>query len=106
MRIQKLMISLSEYHEMALSQMIEFSGEPLDVSECIQQARDAVSGKPTFEALREFTNLHRIDVKRLREDTLERLTRTTFRNLVSSVVMSRDGRVIAKIPSISGTSSN
>ena len=95
-------MSLNEYRELALSEMIEFSGEPFDVSEWIQQARDAVSSKPAFEALREFTNLHRVDVKRLRGDTLERLTRTTFRNLVSSVVMSRDGRVIAKIPSILG----
>ena len=101
-RIQELMVSLSEYGELAQSQMIEIGGTPFDVSDWIQQAREAVSDKSINEALRKFTNLYRISVESLREEALASLRKTTFRNLVSSVVLSRDGRVVCKVPSITG----
>ena len=102
-RIQDLRLRLNEYGQRAQDEMATVSVPPIDVSESIEQARVAVSGKPAHEALMAFANLHRINVKKLRESALKSLSRFPFLASIPKVYSSRDGRKIASTPGISGS---
>ena len=56
--------------------MATVSSPPIDLSESVEQARNAVSGKLPHEALRAFANVHGISVKKLRESAIESLSRS------------------------------
>ena len=108
-RIAKLQARLNKYGENSLDEMGIISASKADVSEIIEDARNAVKGKEPIEALKTFANLHRgADVKKLREETVELLHKYPLRTLFPGVEMSRDGRVIAKQPAMShsNTTSN
>ena len=100
-RIQDLGLRLNEYHQRALQEMTTMNAPPIDLSESIDQARSAVSGKPPHEALRAFANVYRTNVKKLRQSAMESLSRS-FSAIFPKVVMSHDGRVVAKIPGVRG----
>ena len=102
-RITELRLLLSDYRKRAQDEMVTARGGPIDVSESIEQARDAVSGKPLHEALGAFANLHRISVSQLRDSAMESLSRTPFLASIPKVVSSHDGRVIARTPGIRGS---
>ena len=102
-RIQELRLRLSEHGRQAQEEMVAVKGAEIDVSDSIQQARDAVSGKPVHEALKAFADLHRISVSELREAALENLSRTPFLASIPKVYSSHDGRTIARTPGISGS---
>ena len=102
-RIQELRLRLNEYGQRAQDEMATFSVPPIDVSDSIEQARDAVSGKPPHEALRAFANVHRTSFKKLRESAIESLSRSPFLASISKVVSNHDGRVIARTPGIKGS---
>ena len=102
-RIQELRIRLTEYGNRARDEMVGVSGGELDVRDSIEQARDAVSGKPMQEALAVFANLHTISVKQLRESAIKNLSRTPFLASIPKVYSSHDGRVIARTPGIRGS---
>ena len=97
-RIQTLRLRHREHSDQALEQMATISGPSVDVTESIENARAAVSGKDTLEALASFANLYRINVEQLRKFALDSLDRFPLRTLFPTVVLSADGRTIAKPP--------
>lgn len=101
-RLTELRKHLSESGEKSLSEMGRLSSPGVDISKLVENARKAVSGKTSIEALKAFCNLHQgVDVKEARESVLERLRNHPLQALISATVMSRDGRVIAKRPGMS-----
>ncbi len=102
-RIHDLRLRLNEFGQRAQDEMATFSSPPIDLSESVEQARNAVSGKPPEEALRAFANLHAISAKKLRQSAIESLSRSPFLASISKVVSSHDGRVIARTPGIKGS---
>ncbi len=101
-RIQELRLRLSEHGERAQEEMVTVRGDEIDVGDTIQKARDTVRGKPVHEALKAFVDLHRISVRELREAAIKNLSHTPFLASIPKVYSSRDGRVIARTPGISG----
>ena len=102
-RIQASRQKLGEYNKLALEQMMAVSSSPIDISETIEEAKDAVRDKSIDEALRAFSNLHAINVEQLREAAKRTLSTTSFRASIPKVVMSHDGRVIARTPGLQGS---
>jgi hypothetical protein len=101
-RLGELRAHLSESGEKSLSEMARISSPGVDISQIVENARKAVSGKTAIEALKAFCNLHRgVDAKQARESALERLRNHPLQALFAATVMSRDGRVIAKRPGMS-----
>ena len=102
-RIQELRLRLNEHGKRAQDEMVKISGDEIDVSDSIEKARDAVSGKPVGEALATFANIHHISAKNLRESAIRNLSRTPFLASIPKAYSSHDGRVIARTPGIRGT---
>ena len=102
-RIQELKLRLSEHGERAQEEMVTVRGDKIDVGDTMQKARDAVRGKPVHEALKAFADLHRINVRELREAAIKNLSHTPFLASIPKVYSSHDGRVIARTPGISGS---
>lgn len=101
-RLSELRAHLSESGEKAIAEMSRVSTPGVDISNLVENARKAVSGKTLVEALKAFCNLHRgVDVKRERESALERLRKHPMQAYFPATVMSWDGRVIAKRPGLS-----
>ena len=102
-RIHDLRLLLNESGQRAQDEMATVSSPPIDLSESVEQARNAVRGKPPHEALRAFANVHGISVKKLRESAIESLSHSPFLASISKVVSSHDGRIIARTPGIKGS---
>ena len=102
-RIQELRMRLNEYGGRAQDEMVTVKGGEFNGEDIIGQARDAVSGKPVYEALMAFANLHSIRVKELRDSAIKSLSRSSFLASIPKVYSSHDGRVIARTPGISGS---
>lgn len=101
-RIAELRVHLAESGEKSLDEMGTISTPGIDISQLVENARNAVSEKSPIEALKAFANLHRgANVKELRENAIERLRNHPLQALFPATVMSRDGRVIAKRPGMS-----
>ena len=102
-RIEELKLLLNDHGKRALDEMATVSGSPIDFRDSIEQARDAVSGKPVQVALGTIANLYHVSAKKLRESAIENLSRTPFLASIPKVYSSHDGRVIARTPGISGS---
>ena len=102
-RIHYLRSRLNEYGQRAQDEMATVSSAAVDLSEIVEQARNAVSGKPPHEALRAFANVHGVSVKKLRESAIESLSCSPFLASISKVMSSHDGRIIARTPGIKGS---
>lgn len=101
-RIAELRTHLNDSGEKALGEMGMISTPGVDISQLVENARKAVTGKSATEALLAFANLHRgVKVDEMRESALKQMQQFVFSSLFSSTVMSRDGRVIAKRPAMS-----
>ena len=99
-RIAELRAHLSESGEQSLDEMGVISTPKMDISQIVEDARNAVKGKDLLEALKAFVNLDRgVNVKDLRERVIKR-SQNSISALFSSVSMSQDGRVISKHPGI------
>ena len=85
-----------------LDEMSLFSSPEIDISDMVKQSIEHVSGKnSTEEALMYFTSLYSgPKYKNLNESAKEIMQDNPVSSLFGSRQMSRDGRVIAKIPSI------
>lgn len=98
-RINHLRTQLNESGELSLSEMGAISSDPIDITELINKARDAVRGKSAIEALRAFANVYGgANSERFREFSKELLVKHPLQALFSATYISRDGRVIAKRP--------
>ena len=102
-RIAELRAHLSESGEQSLDEMGVISTPKTDISQIVEDARNAVKGKELFEALKAFVNLDRgVNVKDLRERVIKRY-QNSISAWFSSVSMSQDGRVISKRPGINAS---
>lgn len=97
-RITELRTHLNDSGEKSLAEMGMISTPGIDITQLIENAREAVRGKPPIEALKSFANLHSgAKVDQLHNDALKRMRQFPLQSLFSStMVMSQDGRVIAK----------
>lgn len=100
-RIAELRRRLNESGEKSLDEMGVISTPGQDISQIVEDARDAVRGKALDEALKAFVNLSPTNAKELRESAIELLHDSPLQALVPARVMSHDGRVIAKRPGMS-----
>ena len=100
-RIAELRRSLNESREKSLDEMGIIRTPGQDISQIVKDARNAVRGKALDEALKAFVNLSRTNAKELRERATELLHDSPLQALISATVMGRDGRVIAKRPGMS-----
>jgi hypothetical protein len=101
-RIAELRVHLSDSGEKSLDEMGEITSEAIDVSQIVEHARNAVSGKSPVEALKAFANLHGgTRFASARKSALELLSKHPLQSFFSANVLSRDGRVIAKRPGMS-----
>ena len=100
-RIAELRAELNEAGERSLQEMGVFSSEPVDISELVQNAREAVRGKPPLEALLALANIYRgAKVEKIREFSREMMAQHPMQALFAATHMSTDGRVIAKRPGV------
>jgi hypothetical protein len=101
-RISELRTTLNETGQEALSEMKRVTSPGFDISKLVDNSRDAVRGKTPFEALKAFCGLHSgVDATEARENTMRRLRHSPLSALSESTLMSGDGRVIAKRPGMS-----
>lgn len=101
-RIAELRTHLNDTGEKALGEMGTISTPGVDISQLVENARKAVSGKSPIDALKAFANLHRgARADELRSNALDRMRQFPLQSLFAATVMSRDGRVIAKRPAMS-----
>ena len=85
-RIAELQTALNESGKKALDEMEVVQTPSSDISQIVENSRNAVKGKELVEALKIFTNLDVVNVEELRESTIEnlehfiahRLSPTTF----------------------------
>ena len=102
-RIAELRRSLNESREKSLDEMGVISIPGQDISQIVENSRNAVKGKEIVEALKIFTNLDVVNVKELRESTIKNLEHFIAHRLFPTTFMSHDGRVTAKMPSMSSS---
>lgn len=101
-RIAELRIHLTESGEKSLGEMVRISSPPQDLSELIENARNAVTGKKPQDAMRAFANLcPGANAESLRKNSIKHFQTFIFSALGSRTLMSPDGRVIAKRPAMS-----
>ena len=97
-KIRELETLISDYGQMALDEMATIRSPGIDISDCISQARDHVSDKPTFEAFVRFANLHNVNVDDLRISAKKTLSSFPFRRLFPTIGFESDGRVGGTTP--------
>lgn len=101
-RLEELRVHLTESGEKSLDEMGVIKTPGMDISELVENARKSVRGKDAVEALKAFANLHGgVNAKEARDSAIERISQHPLQAMFPATVMSRDGRVIAKRPSIS-----
>ena len=95
----KMQGSLSESRKQSLDSMTPVETPGVNISQLIQEARNAVKGKEPIEALRVFANIDPgANRKQLREIAEHLLQEYPIHALFRTEVMSPDGRVVAKQP--------
>ena len=102
-KIKELTLRIGEFGKLSLDEMARHTTPEVDVSETVDRSRQYVSGKPIFEALALFANLHHTNFDELRELALKSLADFPFRNLFPNVFIGHDGRVTGTTPGFSGS---
>ena len=98
-RIAELRKHLNESGEKSLDEMGVIHSPGVNISQIVEDARNAVKGKSPVEALKAFVNqLSGENAQELRESTIEQIRSYPVQSLFSGKLMSRDGRVIARQP--------
>ncbi|MBI1919577.1 MAG: DUF4209 domain-containing protein [Geobacter sp.] len=98
-RILELNKLMAESGERSLGEMGVISSPAIDISEIVENARNAVRGKSAIDALLAFANIYKgVRVAKIRDSAQKMLREHPLQALFSSTHMSRDGRVIAKRP--------
>jgi len=97
-RIVELRKCLNDSGERAMGEMSEFQ-TPVDITQRVESARNAVTGKSAQEALLEFVSLyHWANAEEFRKSIMSRMQRFPMQFLFGATMMSCGGRVIAKRP--------
>ena len=101
-RIQELYRQKRETGEKSLDEMGVITSPSIDITELVENAKKAVSGKQLPDALAAFADIyHGVRVDKLRSFAIELLRKHPLQALFPATVVSRDGRVIAKRPGMS-----
>ncbi|MBW2123712.1 MAG: DUF4209 domain-containing protein [Deltaproteobacteria bacterium] len=100
-RIQELYRQKRKAGEKSLDEMGVITSPSIDITELVENAKQAVSGKQLTDALSAFANIYQgIRVDRLRSSAIDLLRNHPLQALFPATVISRDGRVIAKRPAM------
>nr|WP_144290472.1 DUF4209 domain-containing protein [Chitinilyticum litopenaei] len=100
-RIKEIRTFLADAGNNALGEMVTIRTPVQDVSGLAEAARQAVSGKDPINALKVFANLIPAPtMKERREQAKKHFRDFPMQALFGCTLMSRDGRVIAKRPSV------
>ncbi|MFZ5899642.1 MAG: DUF4209 domain-containing protein [Bacillota bacterium] len=98
-RIQELYRRKREAGEKSLDEMGVITSPSIDITELVDNAKKAVSGKQLPDALAAFVDLYPgVRVDKLRTFAVDLLRKHPLQALFPATVVSRDGRVIAKRP--------
>jgi hypothetical protein len=98
-RIAELQRNMNEEGERSMNEMKSFSSDPIDITQLVETARDAVRGKSALDALAAFANIYPGErVAELRKTSEKMLKEYPIQALVTVISKSADGRVIAKRP--------
>lgn len=96
-RLQEVQAQLSKAGSQATTEMVAISSPSIDVSEIVEHARTAVSGKDKLMALTAFASLWLgPNVAKLRSDAQASSQRFQLSRFFGTTSFSRDGRVIAR----------
>ena len=106
-RLVELHKNLNEAGTRSLSEMRFISSPSVDITQLIDNARNAVRNKIPIDALAAFAGIYRgARVTKVRELSEKLLREHPLHALISATHMSRDGRVIAKRPGMSSVDTN
>lgn len=101
-RIAELHKSVNEAGQLALNEMRVVSSNEIDISQMVEAAKSAVSGKKPLDALGVFANLSRgMCLSEMQDSAIRHLNQYPLFSLFSGTSMSRDGRVIGNTRGIS-----
>lgn len=96
-RIAELHKLMNEAGQSSLDEMGLIKSEGIDITEIVESAKAAVTGKDPAEALYAFVNLSpMMDISENLNASIKQLEQFPLSSLFSGTHMSRDGRVIAK----------
>ncbi len=96
-RITELRTELNLANEKSITEMGVISTE-IDIRDLIENAKNAVEGKKTFDALLALANIYRAKAQRVKESSERSIRKYPLSNLFSGVCLGKGGRVIAKSP--------
>lgn len=96
-RISELHQRMGESNARAIEEMGVIETEPIDITDSVEAAREAVRGETTIDALRAFASLARPPrVQSLRDNATRLLQEHPIQGLISGSTFSGEGRVVAK----------
>ncbi|MEN1971283.1 DUF4209 domain-containing protein [Luteimonas sp. MJ204] len=100
-RLAELHALQAEAGARSVAEIRSISSPPVNITTLVDSAREAVRGKSLTEALLAFTSLYGgASWADARASAEEKIRRHPLSSMFSSVVMSRDGRVIARRPGV------
>jgi len=100
-RIAELHNMLREARAKSIDEMRTITSPSIDITELVKNVKEAVSGKQLLDALAAFADLYPgVQVDKLRSFAVDLLRTYPAQALFPVTVVSRDGRVIAKQPSM------
>lgn len=100
-RLAELYDHLKQARMASHDEMKPVSSNPIDISHLVEGAQAAVQGKDLPDALLAFCNIHHgAHAAKLKELAMRMLREHPLRALFNLTHLSRDGRVIAKCPSV------
>ena len=101
-RITEIRLRLSKADLLSLDEMTVAESEPIDLLPFIREAVKQVQNKTAPDAVLGLSNIFRVRVSELRKEAIESLKATPLRALISSTLMTRDGRAAARTPGFTG----
>ena len=101
-RIERLRHKLNETGRSSLGEMSTIESDPIDLTPLINDVTGRVRGKSFEEAMREFSDLFQVRASELRQAAIESLRDTPMRALISSALITGDGRTAARNPGFTG----
>jgi hypothetical protein len=106
-RMVELHKSLNDAGERSLDEMGAITSPSIDITQLVENARNAVKGKTAIDALAAFANIYRgAREAQIRESSEKMLREHPLQAFISATHMSRDGRVLAKRPGMGLSDAN
>ena len=97
-RISELRDRLNVAGLLTLDELTSIESPEIDLAPFIDDALARVKGKTTQEAILALSNLFRINASEMREAAMNSLVETPLRSLISSSLVTHDGRTAARNP--------